>query len=85
MVRYVQRHPIRVGVIVVAGTILGVVAFLASRFWFTFEAVATEDFNPRAAAEALDNRTPEEVAALTESQRQPVGRGGPAGAGHPRA
>lgn len=70
MVRYVQRHPIRVGVMVVAGIILGVVAFLASRFWFTFEAVATEDFNPQAAAEALDNRTPEEVAALTESQRQ---------------
>ena len=44
------RTPIRVGVIVVAGTLLGVVVFLASRFWFTFEAVATEDFNPRAAA-----------------------------------
>jgi LCP family protein required for cell wall assembly len=70
LVRYVQRHPIRVGVMVVAGIILGVVAFLASRFWFTFEAVATEDFNPQAAAEALDNRTPEEVAALTESQRR---------------
>jgi len=55
---------------VVAGVILGVVAFLASRFWFTFEAVATEDFNPQAAAEALDNRTVAEVAALTEAQRR---------------
>jgi LCP family protein required for cell wall assembly len=70
LVRYVQRHPLRVGLIVVAGIILGVVAFLASRFWFTFEAVATEDFNPQAAALALENRTSEEVAALTESQRR---------------
>ena len=70
MVRYVQEHPIRVGVIVVAGAVLGVVVFLASRFWFTFEAVATEDFNPRAAAQALEERTPEEVAAMTESQRR---------------
>ncbi len=70
LVRYAQRHPVRFGVMVVAGTIIGVVAFLASRFWFTFEAVATEDFNPQAAAVALDERTPEEVAALTESQRR---------------
>ena len=70
MVRYAQRHPIRVGVIVVAGTILGVVGFLASRFWFTFEAVATEEFNPQAAAVALENRTPEEVVALTDFQRR---------------
>ena len=70
MVRYVQEHPIRVGVIVVAGTLLGVVVFLASRFWFTFEAVATEEFNPRTAAQALEERTPEEVAAMTESQRR---------------
>ena len=70
MVRYAQRHPIRVGVIVVAGTLLGVAGFLASRFWFTFEAVATEEFHPQAAAQALENRTPEEVVALTESQRR---------------
>jgi LCP family protein required for cell wall assembly len=57
-------------VIIVAGTLLGVVGFLGSRFWFTFEAVATEDFNPEQAAQALDNRTPEEVVALTEFQRR---------------
>jgi LCP family protein required for cell wall assembly len=75
LVRYAQRHPIQVGVMVVAGILVGVVAFLASRFWFTFEAVATEEFNPQAAAVALDNRTPAEVAkgaegaALNEFER----------------
>ncbi|MGH8926782.1 MAG: LCP family protein [Acidimicrobiia bacterium] len=70
MVHYVQRHPIRFGVILVGGIALGIVAFLASRFWFTFEAVATEDFNPRAAAVALGGRTAQEVAELTAEQRR---------------
>ena len=76
--------PVRFGVMVVAGTILGVVAFLASRFWFTFEAVATEDFNPQAAAVALNDRTPrgrgpDRVATPAAGCR------GPTGVGHPRA
>lgn len=70
MVGYVQRHPIRVGVMLVGGIIVGTVAFLASRFWLTFEAVATEQFDTAAAAAALAERSPEEVAALTEEQRR---------------
>jgi LCP family protein required for cell wall assembly len=70
VVGYMQRHPIRFGVIVAAGIILGLVAFLISRIIGTFGDVATEDFNPVAAAQAMADRTPEQVEALTAEHRR---------------
>ncbi|HSL25763.1 MAG TPA: LCP family protein [Acidimicrobiia bacterium] len=79
MVGYVQRHPIRVGIMLVGGIIVGTSLFLASRFWLTFEAVATEDFDPAAAAQALRERTPDEIEALTEAQRRQLDAAAAAG------
>lgn len=70
MVGFMQRHPVRFGVIVVAGIVLGIAAFVVSRLIGTFNAVATEDFDPLSAAQAMAGRTPQQVEALTAEQRR---------------
>lgn len=69
VVGFLQRHPIRLTVIVVAGIILGAVVFLVSRILSTLGTVATEEFDPIAAAEAMAVRTQQQVEELTAEQR----------------
>lgn len=63
MAAYVKAHPIRAGVILVGGVILGTVAFLVSQVWLTFEASAVESFDPQAASIAMLERSDAQVAA----------------------
>jgi len=58
---WIRRNPLKLGVIVVAGGILGYILFQAVASWVTFERIASEDFSPGAAALALEARdTPRE-------------------------
>ncbi len=61
MVGYALQHPIRTTVIVVGGIVLGAVGFFVSQIWLTFEAVATDDFNPMGASVAMLQRSPDEI------------------------
>ena len=71
MVGYARAHPIRSGIIAFGGLILGLLAFLVTQVWFTFDAVATESFDPGQASLALESRSEAEVAAaITEAQAQ---------------
>ena len=73
MAAYVRAHPIRAGVILIGGVILGTFTFLVSQVWFTFEAAAVESFNPQAASIAMLQRSDAQVAAavteLSEAER----------------
>jgi LCP family protein required for cell wall assembly len=60
---YVREHPIRTGIILVGGVILGLASFLITQVWLTFDAVATESFDPARASLALGQRSEAEVAA----------------------
>ena len=70
---YVRAHPIRAGVILIGGVILGTFTFLVSQVWFTFEAAAVEDFDPQGASIAMLQRSDAQVAAaiteLSEAER----------------
>lgn len=71
MVGYARAHPVRSGIIAVGGLILGLVAFLVTQVWFTFDAVATESFDPGQASLALQSRSEAEVAAaIIEAQNR---------------
>lgn len=70
MVGFLQRHPIRVTVIVLAGVILGAVIFLVSRIIGTLGAVATEELDLVGAAQAMAGRTQQQVEELTAEQRR---------------
>ena len=61
MVGYALQHPIRTTVILVGGIVLGTVGFFVSQIWLTFEAVATDDFNPQGASMAMLQRSPDEI------------------------
>ncbi|HEY3428283.1 MAG TPA: hypothetical protein VGK83_06405, partial [Acidimicrobiia bacterium] len=63
MAGYVREHPIRTGIILVGGVILGLVSFLLTQVWLTFDAVATESFDPARASLALGQRSEADVAA----------------------
>lgn len=70
MVSFFRRHPVRIGVIVVAGVILGSLAFLFVRVFTTFGAVASEEFDPNAAAEAMAGRSEGQVNDFTAEERR---------------
>ncbi|MGH8924336.1 MAG: LCP family protein [Acidimicrobiia bacterium] len=63
MAGYVREHPIRSGIILAGGMILGLASFLVTQVWLTFDAVATESFDPAGAALALGQRSEADVAA----------------------
>jgi LCP family protein required for cell wall assembly len=58
---YFRRHPWRLLLGLLAGTLLGVGLFVLSTIIGTFTNVADESFNPQAARAALEARTPDEV------------------------
>lgn len=51
---WLKEHPVKSGVIALAGILLGLVAFAASNAITAFNAAATEDFDPAAALQALE-------------------------------
>jgi LCP family protein required for cell wall assembly len=57
-------------VVLVAGVLLGVFAFVLSRLIGTFGDIATEEFDPLAAAQAMAGRTQQQVEELTAEQRR---------------
>jgi LCP family protein required for cell wall assembly len=68
---YVRAHPIRSGIILLAGLIVGLASFLITQVWLTFDAVATESFDPAGAALALDQRSEAEVVeAIVDAQNR---------------
>ena len=76
MTSYVVRHPIRSVFILVLGVMLGTGLFFVDRLSGLMGEVATEDFDPAAAAAALAGRTDSQVAQstreLTEAQRAAI-------------
>lgn len=70
MVSFFRRYPVRIGVIVAAGVILGSLAFLFVRVFTTFGAVASEQFDPNAAAQAMAGRSTGEVNDFTSEERR---------------
>ena len=59
--QWILDHPLRSAVIVVAGLLLGAGAFIGVQAMSAFNAIATEDFDPDAAAVALDDRDDEQL------------------------
>jgi LCP family protein required for cell wall assembly len=54
IIRYAVFHPIRVTIVLLAGTLLGLGAFYAYQVQVALGAVAVEDFSPETAREAID-------------------------------
>ena len=75
MVRYALAHPIRSGVILVLGILVGTVGFFVTQIWLTFAAVATEEFNPQVASLRMLERSPAEVSqAARDAERDLIDR-----------
>ena len=54
IIRYAVFHPIRVAIVLLAGSVLGLGAFYAYQVQTALGAVAVEDFEPEIAREAID-------------------------------
>jgi hypothetical protein len=55
LIRYVVSHPLKVSAILVVGIILGLGSYYVYQVASTFGTVATEDFNPAEARQAMES------------------------------